>query len=204
MRLKHPRESHVSPPLAAPPGGSRSTCSWAWVVIASCGLGVLVAAVLQVATAKAAGAEPPPMPVTSTRSIRTSAAPAYPRQTNSNRANQIGATGPMITLVPRPKPGQSRPVGSVGPAIASAPVRTVAIAASVSAVLDNIRNWIMGILAGLATVFLTIGGVRYVLAAGDPGQVQQAKIAFRSAASGYALAALAPLVVSVLKGIVGA
>ena len=80
----------------------------------------------------------------------------------------------------------------------------LAIASSVGAILTNIRNWIMGILAGLATVFLTIGGVRYVMASGDPGEVEKAKTAFRSAGYGYALAALAPLVVQVLKGIVGA
>jgi hypothetical protein len=84
------------------------------------------------------------------------------------------------------------------------PVHTVALAGSVGTVLDNIRNWIMGVLAGLATVFLTIGGVRYVVAGGDPGEVQKAKIAFKSAGIGYGLAALAPLVVTVLKGIVGA
>jgi hypothetical protein len=87
---------------------------------------------------------------------------------------------------------------------ASGAVRVVALAGSVDDVLNNIRNWIMGILALLATVFLTIGGVRYVMAAGDPGEVAKAKIAFKSAAIGYALAALAPLVVTVLKGIVGA
>jgi hypothetical protein len=80
----------------------------------------------------------------------------------------------------------------------------VALAGSVGQVLDNVRNWIMGVLAGLATVFLTIGGVRYVMAGGDPGEVQKAKIAFKSAGIGYGLAALAPLVVTVLKGIVGA
>ena len=80
----------------------------------------------------------------------------------------------------------------------------LAIVSSVGAILTNVRNWIMGILAGLATVFLTIGGVRYVMASGDPGEVEKAKTAFRSAGYGYALAALAPLVVQVLKGIVGA
>jgi hypothetical protein len=85
----------------------------------------------------------------------------------------------------------------------AATVHVVALAASVDQVLSNVRNWIMGILAGLATVFLTIGGLRYVMAAGDPGEVQKAKIAFKSAAIGYALAALAPLVVTVLQGIVG-
>ena len=80
----------------------------------------------------------------------------------------------------------------------------VALADSVTTVLNNVRNWIMGILAGLATVFLTIGGVRYVIAAGDPGEVEKAKTAFKSAGWGYGLAALAPMVVEVLKGIVGA
>jgi hypothetical protein len=80
----------------------------------------------------------------------------------------------------------------------------VALAANVDEVLTNIRNWLMGILAGLATVLLTVGGVRYVLAAGDPGEVEKAKTALTTACFGYLLAAMAPLVVTILKGIVGA
>lgn len=82
--------------------------------------------------------------------------------------------------------------------------RVLALAGSVDEVLTNIRNWIMGVLAGLATVFLSIGGVRYVMAGGDPGEIEKAKSAFKAAGVGYGLAALAPLVVTVLKGIVGA
>jgi succinate dehydrogenase hydrophobic anchor subunit len=70
--------------------------------------------------------------------------------------------------------------------------------------LTNIRNWIMGIAAGLATVFITVGAVYYMTAGGDLGQVEKAKTAFRSAAFGYALALLTPLVLSVLRDIVGA
>ncbi|MFE1961539.1 pilin [Streptomyces sp. NPDC059479] len=80
----------------------------------------------------------------------------------------------------------------------------LALAQSVDEVLDNIRNWIMEILAGVATVFLSVGGLRYVMAGGDPGEVEKAKTAFKSAGWGYGLAALAPLVVQILKGIVGA
>lgn len=80
----------------------------------------------------------------------------------------------------------------------------MALESNVNGVLTNIRNWVMGILAMLATVLVTIGGVRYVLSAGDPGEVEKAKTAFKSAAIGYGLAALAPLVVSILKGFVGA
>lgn len=89
------------------------------------------------------------------------------------------------------------------PAVAET-THVVALAPTIDAVLNNIRNWIMGILALLATVFLTIGGVRYVLANGDPGEIEKAKQAFKSAGFGYALAALAPLVVEILRGIVGA
>ena len=83
-------------------------------------------------------------------------------------------------------------------------VVVLAIVATVSEVLTNIRNWLMGILAGLATVFLTIGGVRRVFGAGDPGEQEKAKEAFKAAGIGYGLAALAPLIVAVLQGIVGA
>lgn len=83
---------------------------------------------------------------------------------------------------------------------------TVVVAQQVTTVSDlftNIRNWLVGILAGLATVFLTIGGVRYLMAGGDPGEVEKAKQAFKSAGWGYGLAALAPVIVEILKGIVG-
>lgn len=80
----------------------------------------------------------------------------------------------------------------------------LAQAESVDEVLTNIRNWIMGIAAGLATVFVTVGAVRYMAAGGDLGEVEKAKTAFRSAAFGYALALLTPLVLSVLRDIVGA
>ncbi|GAA4890552.1 pilin [Saccharopolyspora cebuensis] len=86
---------------------------------------------------------------------------------------------------------------------ASAETTHVVAVASLDQVLTNIRNWIMGMLALVATVFLTIGGVRYLLANGDPGEVEKAKSAFRNAAFGYMLAALAPVIVDILRGLVG-
>src|SRR4051812_12360983 len=32
---------------------------------------------------------------------------------------------------------------------------------ALSGVIDNLRNWVVGLLAALATLFLTVGGVRY-------------------------------------------
>ncbi len=70
-------------------------------------------------------------------------------------------------------------------------------------ILGNATAWLVGILAAVATLFLTIGGVRYVMAGGDPGEVEKAKGSFKSAGIGYALAALAPVVVAIIKGILG-
>lgn len=75
--------------------------------------------------------------------------------------------------------------------------------ADIPTVIKNLRNWIIGILAGLATLFLTFGGVRYLMAGTDPGEVESAKRALKAAAIGYGLAVLAPVLVTALKGIVG-
>jgi len=74
---------------------------------------------------------------------------------------------------------------------------------SVSQVISNTTVWITGILAGLATLFLTVGGVRYLMAGGDPAEVEKAKTALRSAAIGYGLAILAPVIMTILKSLVG-
>jgi len=55
----------------------------------------------------------------------------------------------------------------------------------------------------VATLFLIIGAGRYVIAGGDPGEVERAKLAIKSAMFGYALALLAPVLLTVLRGIVG-
>nr|WP_284747718.1 pilin [Amycolatopsis sp. RTGN1] len=82
-------------------------------------------------------------------------------------------------------------------------VQYVALAQSVDQVLSNIRAWIMGILAGVALVFLSIGGLRYLMASGDPGEIEKAKGSFKASGVGFGLAALAPIVVEILKTIVG-
>jgi len=70
-------------------------------------------------------------------------------------------------------------------------------------VIDRLRTVLVGLLVGLATLLLTVGGVRYLLAGGDPGQVEKAKVTLRSAAIGYGLAVLAPVLVRLLRYVVG-
>jgi Type IV secretion system pilin len=95
-------------------------------------------------------------------------------------------------------------VAQLAAARPAAAAGVVAAPTSLNEVIDNLRNWIVGLLVALATLFLTIGGLRYLLAGGDPGEVQKAKNTLKSAALGYALAALAPLLMTILKGVVGA
>ena len=75
-------------------------------------------------------------------------------------------------------------------------------ATSLASLISNLTDWLVGLLAGVATLFLTLGGLRYLTAGGDPGQIEKAKTALKSAAVGYALAALAPLLVSILASLV--
>jgi hypothetical protein len=70
-------------------------------------------------------------------------------------------------------------------------------------VLDNLRFWITSVLATLATLFLSIGGVMYLTAAGNPRRVEQAKEAIRSAMIGFVFAGLAPLMINIIKHITG-
>ncbi|WP_327643677.1 pilin [Micromonospora zamorensis] len=74
---------------------------------------------------------------------------------------------------------------------------------SINDVISSITAWIMGIIALVATMFLVIGGLRYMAAGGDPAQVEQAKGNFKSALIGYALAVLSPVILQVLQGIIG-
>ena len=87
-------------------------------------------------------------------------------------------------------------------ALISAPA-ALAAANDLNQVIDNVRVWITGLLAALATLLLMIGGVRYLLAAGDPGSHERAKGSIRAALIGYALALLAPLLVTIVQHIVG-
>src|SRR4029077_12264615 len=69
--------------------------------------------------------------------------------------------------------------------------------------LDNLRLGIESVLATLATLFLSTGGVMYLTAAGNPRRVEQAKEAIRSAMIGFVFAGLAPLIINIIKHITG-
>ncbi len=76
--------------------------------------------------------------------------------------------------------------------------------ADLPTVINNMTVWITGIIAAVATLFLTIGGARYLMAGGDPAEVERAKGSLKSAGIGYGLALLAPIILTILKNILGA
>jgi hypothetical protein len=98
-----------------------------------------------------------------------------------------------VLLLSMPTAASADPIG----AYLAAPVHDL------PTVITNIRNWIMGILAAVATLYLVLAGVYWATAGGDPTQVDRAKSALKSALIGYGLAVLAPVLLAVIQGIVG-
>jgi Type IV secretion system pilin len=94
-------------------------------------------------------------------------------------------------------------VAAALPAVATPAGGLLAAVTSLNQVINSITVWLVGLLGGLATLLATIGGVRYLLGAGDPGEVMKAKETLKYAAVGYGVAVLAPLLLTILKGFVG-
>jgi hypothetical protein len=79
-----------------------------------------------------------------------------------------------------------------------------AAGSDLTTVIDSIRIWVASLLVALATLFLTVGGIRYLTANGNPRSVEEGKAAIKSALIGYALAALSPMLLDVLRRVLGA
>jgi type IV secretion system pilin len=73
----------------------------------------------------------------------------------------------------------------------------------IAGVLDRLRQWVVFFALALASVVFAIGGLRYLLANGDLGEIDAAKRAFKGAVIGYGIAALAQALASILVAIVG-
>jgi hypothetical protein len=75
---------------------------------------------------------------------------------------------------------------------------------SIVTILDRLRDTLMLVIGSLSLVMLTVGGIRYVAAGGDQMNVQAAKQTVKHALLGLAVAILAPVLIQVIKTIVGA
>jgi Type IV secretion system pilin len=116
------------------------------------------------------------------RRVRPAAARPANRTLRLLRVSGVAATVAAAALL-----------AAAGPAQAADPVEPTVT--SIDQVIDNIRLWLLGILAAWATFCLTVGMIRYT--SGEPGEVEKGKLALRNAAIGYAGALLAPLLVTI-------
>jgi hypothetical protein len=144
----------------------------------------------------------------------------HPSTGVSNTGASIPPTASAAALPTEQRSGVGRPAAARA-LTATASLATVALVAVPSAayadpgapvvlaanalpvVIANLQTWVMGILAAVATLFLVLAGVYWATAGGDPAQVDKAKGAFKNALVGYGLAVLAPVLLEVVKGIVG-
>lgn len=117
-----------------------------------------------------------------------------PRPAGGSRLCRLGVLACQIGLL-----ALLLVVVSAGPAWAQAPPTE-----ALSEVIGRLRTVIVVLLVGLATLFLTVGGLRYYFAGSDPGEVEKAKATLKYAAVGYGVAALAPMLVTLLRYVVGA
>jgi hypothetical protein len=67
--------------------------------------------------------------------------------------------------------------------------------------LGNVRKVLLGLLATITICYLSIGGIRMVIAGGDPGEVERAKAALRSGVFGFLATVLAPAFVGLLQSL---
>jgi hypothetical protein len=74
---------------------------------------------------------------------------------------------------------------------------------SIVEILNRLRDTLMLVIGSLSLVMLTVGGIRYVTAGGDKNGVAGAKQTVKHALLGLAVAILAPVLIQVIKTILG-
>jgi hypothetical protein len=122
---------------------------------------------------------------------------------------RLRAPNILLTTAARRAVRVATPVGAatlillISSAVHADPAGVTVAANSLPQVVANLQTWIMGILAAVATLFLVLAGVYWATAGGDPAQVDKAKGALKNALVGYGLAVLAPILLQVVRGIVG-
>ena len=74
---------------------------------------------------------------------------------------------------------------------------------SIVEILNRVRDMLMLVIGSLSLVMLTVGGIRYVTAGGDKDGVNGAKHTVKHALLGLGVAILAPVLIQIIKTILG-
>ena len=75
--------------------------------------------------------------------------------------------------------------------------------ASVTDILNRVRDMLMLVIGSLSLVMLTVGGIRYVMAGGDKEGIHSAKQTVTHALFGLGVAIAAPVLIQIIKSILG-
>jgi Type IV secretion system pilin len=74
---------------------------------------------------------------------------------------------------------------------------------SIVDILNRVRDMLMLVIGSLSLVMLTVGGIRYVTAGGDKDGINGAKQTVKHALLGLGVAILAPVLIQIIKTILG-
>ena len=74
---------------------------------------------------------------------------------------------------------------------------------SIVDILNRVRDMLMLIIGSLSLFMMTVGGIRYVTAGGDKDGVHGAKQTVKHALLGLGVAILAPVLIQIIKTILG-
>lgn len=94
-------------------------------------------------------------------------------------------------------------VAAASPAAAEEERKPGAPPPDLKAVIDGFQTWLLGFATALAVLGLMVAGLFYLFSAGNPANVEKAKLIVRATVIGYSLMVLAPILLLALKSIVG-
>ena len=94
-------------------------------------------------------------------------------------------------------------VAAAAPAAAEGERTQGAPPPDLKAVIDGFQAWLLTFATALAVLGLMVAGLFYLFSAGNPANVEKAKLIVRATVIGYSLMVLAPILLLALKGIVG-
>lgn len=83
------------------------------------------------------------------------------------------------------------------------PVKNVTDTNTIGSIFNIIFTFLIGIVGGLAIIFIVIGGIRYIIAAGDPKATDAAKHTITAALVGLIVALLAVAIIVIVGNILG-
>lgn len=75
---------------------------------------------------------------------------------------------------------------------------------NIGSIFNTVFLFLIGIVGGLAIIFIVIGGIRYILAGGDPKATDSARHQITAALIGLVIALLAVAIVVIVGNILGA